>query len=73
MSANEVLSLSLIDIYNKHMLGIQRIQDNYQVAISQLKAKSEDEAKRISLELIEIVDKDIRLKSNGEKNKTIFL
>ena len=62
MSANEVLSLSLIDIYNKHMVEIQRIQDNYQLAISQLKAKSEDEVKRISLELIEIVDKDINLK-----------
>lgn len=60
MSANEVLSLSLIDIYNKHMIEIQRIQDNYQLTISQLKAKSEDEVKRISLELIEIVDKDIR-------------
>ena len=60
MSANEVLSLSLIDIYNKHMVEIQRIQDNYQLTISQLKAKSEDEVKRISLELIEIVDKDIR-------------
>lgn len=60
MSANEVLSLSLIDIYNKHILEIQRIQDNYQLTISQLKAKSEDEVKRISLELIEIVDKDIR-------------
>ena len=62
MSANEVLSLSLIDIYNKHMLEIQRIQDNYQLTISQLKAKSEDEVKRISLELIEIVDNDINLK-----------
>lgn len=58
MSANEVLSLSLIDIYNKHIVEIQRIQDNYQLTISQLKAKSEDEVKRISLELIEIVDKD---------------
>ena len=70
MSANEVLSLSLIDIYNKHMVEIQRIQDNYQLAISQLKAKSEDEVKKISLELIEIVDNDIRLKGTGEKNKT---
>ena len=58
MSANEVLGLSLIDIYNKHILEIQRIRDNYQVAISQLKAKSKDEVKRISLELIELVDKD---------------
>ena len=73
MSANEVLSLSLIDVYNRHILEIQRIQDNYQLAISQLKAKSEDQVKKISLELIEIVDKDIRLKGNGEKNKTIFL
>ena len=62
MSANEVLSLSLIDVYNRHILEIQRIQDNYQLAISQLKAKSEDQVKKISLELIEIVDNDINLK-----------
>ena len=62
MSVNEVLSLSLIDVYNRHMLEIQRIQDNYQLTISQLKAKSEDEVKRIPLELIELVDNDINLK-----------